>query len=92
MVRLVEIYETPKGHILREIYVNPKHIISLREDMRLKTKLSEGFSLEGLDENHCFTKVVLDRGSVGLEIIVVGTPSQVETKLQENIERRLLNG
>ena len=91
MVKLVEVYETSKGHILREVFVNPKHVVSLREDARLSKKLQEGQLPPGLRGEHAFTKVTMDKGSTGLEIIVVGAPQDVEKKLRGD-QRSLLNG
>ena len=91
MVKLVEVYENSKGYVLREVYVNPKHVVSLREDSRLRGKLDEGKMPVELRDEHVFTKVTLDKGTTGLEIVVVGPPSIVESKLRFN-GRELLNG
>ena len=91
MTRLVEIHETSQGHVLREIYVNPKHVVSLREDMRFKQKLSEGKLPEELNDQHSFTKVTLDKGSTGQELVVVGAPHAIEAKLNGD-GKQLLNG
>ena len=91
MVKLVEVYENSKGYVLREVYVNPKHVVSLREDSRLRSKLEEGILPAELRTEHVFTKMTLDKGTTGLEIIVVGPPSTVESKLRSN-GRELLNG
>ena len=38
MIKLVEVCETSdKRYSLREIYVNPKHVVSLREDSKYKS-------------------------------------------------------
>jgi len=91
VVKLVEVYENSKGYVLREVYVNPKHVVSLREDSRLRSKLEEGILPAELRTEHVFTKMTLDKGTTGLEIIVVGPPSTVESKLRSN-GRELLNG
>ena len=85
MIRLVEITKEFKAYGLREIFVNPEHVISLREDTHMKQSLTEGklTGLDGLSLQQSFTKLSLDKGTVGLEITVVGTPALVESKLRE---------
>ena len=91
MVKLVEVYENSKGYVLREVYVNPKHVVSLREDSRFRSKLDEGKMPIELSDEHVFTKMTLDKGTTGLEIVIVGPPSAVESKLRMR-GRELLNG
>ncbi len=91
MIKLVEVHETSNGHTLREVYVNPKHVVSLREDIRLRKKLKEGHMPSGLDDEHAFKRRTLGKGFSGLEIVVVGSPSVIETKLKSP-SRELLHG
>jgi len=98
MVRLIEVCEkvsasnsSQKFYTLREIYVNPKHVVSLREESSFKQKLAEGTMPEGLDSRQGFTRVTLDRGQTGLDVIVVGQPNIVETKLKGD-QKELLHG
>ena len=98
MIKLVEVCETKratsalqKTYTLREIYVNPKHVISLREASSFQQKLVEGNMPEGLDPRQGFTKLTLDRGHTGLDVIIVGQPSIVESKLA-GAKRELLHG
>ena len=100
MIQLVEVCElstasknSQQKFTLREVYVNPKHIVSLREDLKFKQKLTEGRLPEGLNEEQTFTRVIIDKGQSGLEIVVVGTPSVVETKMRGALhELQLLQG
>lgn len=98
MIKLVEICEkmsasnnSEKSYTLREVYVNPKHVVSLREESSFKQKLTEGNLPEGLDTRQGFTRITLDKGQIGLDIIVVGQPNIVETKLKGD-RRELLHG
>jgi len=91
MIKLVEVHETSSGHTLREVYVNPKHVVSLREDIRVRKKLQEGHMPEDLAGEHSFTRMTLDKGFSGLEIVVVGSPSIIESKLKTP-GRELLHG
>ena len=90
MVRLVEVIKELNSYSLREVFVSPSHVISLRDDNHMKQSLTEGKLPKGLDLQQGFTKLVLDKGTVGLEITVVGTPSLVESKLRE--KKTLLHG
>jgi len=98
MIKLVEVYEisnasnsSQRSYTLREVYVNPKHVVSLREEHSYQQKLMEGEMPEGLDLRQGFTRITLDRGQAGLDLIVVGSPGIVETKL-ENDKKELLHG
>jgi len=98
MIKLVEVCEminasssSQRIYTLREIYVNPKHIVSLREESTFQQKLAEGKMPEGLDTRQGFTRVTLDRGQSGLDVIVVGQPSIIESKLK-GVKRELLHG
>tara|TARA_R110000824_G_scaffold8737_1_gene39517 strand:- start:2976 stop:3254 length:279 start_codon:yes stop_codon:yes gene_type:complete len=92
MIRLVEVTKEFKAYSLREIFINPEHVISLREDIHMKQSLTEGkmTRLGDLSLQQSFTKLVLDKGTVGLEITVVGAPILIESKLREGQE--LLHG
>lgn len=98
MIKLVEICESfnttsasQKSYILREIYVNPKHIISLREEASYKQKLVEGTLPDNLDSRQSFTRLTLDKGHSGLDVVVVGSPGAIESKLNKN-KKELLRG
>jgi len=89
MIRLIEVCELNKAsknlaqtYALREVYINPKHVVSLREDDNIKRKLNEGMFLPELDESHCFTRIVLDKGHNGVELIVVGAPHTIQEKME----------
>jgi hypothetical protein len=93
IVRLVEVNKSSNviggpGYSLREIYINPEHVICLREDYHALQLLQEGKLPDDLDARQKFTRVQLNRGSAGLDIIVVGCPSVVEQKL--NTSKKIL--
>ena len=101
LVTLVEVVENrtnysgtavaSKEYSLREVTINPNHVICLREESNMLRRLNEGSLPEGVDSRQRFTKVTLDRGQTGLELVVVGDPSQVKEKLQISV-RELLRG
>jgi hypothetical protein len=65
-------------------------VVSLREDDSVKRKLNEGTMPVGLDDSHRFTRVVLDKGQAGAELIVVGDPSSIQEKIRGNKNELLL--
>ena len=98
MVQLVEVFNEVSSamrgtskYTLREIYINPKHVVAIRPDNRMNTVLKEGLLPEGMDERQSFTKVFLDRGQTGIDITVVGEAALVGKKLGL-YERDLLKG
>ena len=101
LVTLVEVVENRSNYSgssvanktfsLREVSVNPNHVICLREESTMLRRLDEGNLPEGLDGRQRFTKLTLDRGQTGLDLVVVGEPSQVREKLQI-FKRELLRG
>ena len=101
LVTLVEIVENRsnytgssvanKTYSLREVTVNPQHVICLREESTMTRRLNEGSLPEGLDSRQGFTKVTLDRGQTGLDLVVVGNPAQIKEKLQICV-REILRG
>ena len=85
MVKLIEVVQTLKREYkFREIYINPDHVVCLREDANLKTHLTEGTGNfpEGIDTRQSFTRVQVHNGTTGSEFIVVGLPHIVENKLK----------
>lgn len=94
-IKLIELYEQPTQQrdkwTLREVVVNPDYIVCLRPDYRATSLLEEGVLPEGLDERQQFTKVQMDRGGGGLDIVVVGAIALIEDKLNVQ-QRQLLKG
>ena len=96
MVKLIEVQKsnrytgTAQSYVLREVYINPKHVVCLREDKAAKQHLTEGLMPADLDLRQEFTKIHLNRGQNGIDITVVGTPTVVEDQL--NNTQQLLKG
>ena len=97
MIQLIEVCELSTANknsqqrfTLREVYINPKHVISLREDARFQQKLNEGLLPPDLDERQKFTRVTIDKGNAGQEIVVVGPPSTIEAKIKGGPSELLL--
>ena len=87
IIKLVEVTSDKGGtylnqkYKLKEIFVNPKHIVALREDNDMRVNMSEGTLPEGINPKMGFTRLYLDRGQHGLDVTVVGNPDTVREKL-----------
>ena len=103
LVKLIEVYtdsafgRRDTSHFgdefsLREVYINPKHVVCLREDSALKERAVKSNLLKELDGRQEFTKVIIDRGQNGMELVVVGDVSSIELKLNNGEEKNVLKG
>jgi len=95
LVKLTEVCNngavtTNKMYSLREIFINPEHVVMIREEKRMKELNENGRVASGLDTAHRFSKLTINRGQSGTEIIVVGAPDIVESTLKNN--KQLLRG
>tara|TARA_R100000664_G_C2753848_1_gene141309 strand:+ start:1112 stop:1402 length:291 start_codon:yes stop_codon:yes gene_type:complete len=95
LVKLTEVCNngavtTNKMYSLREIFINPEHVVMIREEKRMKELNENGKVASGLDIAHQFSKLTINRGQTGTEIIVVGAPDIVENALQSG--KKLLRG
>ena len=87
VVKLVEVCKSTglgasNQYDLREIFINPEHVVCLRCDDTTRQRLRENKLPQDLDERQEFTRIQLNRGHNGLDIVVVGDPATVERKLQ----------
>lgn len=95
-IKLVELYEQPTSRAndkwtLREVVVNPDYVVCLRPDARAQSLLKEGILPDGLDDRQEFTKIQMSRGNGGLDIVVVGGITMIESKLNVK-EKQVLKG
>ena len=93
MKKLIEVMQNStlsKSYSLREVFVNPRHVVMLREDHVTKKTINEKKMIEGLDDRQQYTRVTIHNGTVGSQFVVVGSPAVVETKLKTG--KQLLNG
>ena len=95
LVKLTEVCQnkaltTTNDYTLREIFVNPEHVVMIREEARMRQINEQGLIAENLSPNHRFTKLTINRGHTGTEIVVVGAPAIVEETL--NTTKQLLRG
>jgi len=95
LVKLTEVCHnntltTQQDYTLREVFVNPEHVVMIREERRMRQLNEQGQLPDELSANHQFTKLTINRGHTGTEIVVVGSPQIVETTL--NNTKELLRG
>jgi hypothetical protein len=62
----------------------------IREEKRMRELNEMGQIASGLDAKHQFSKITINRGHTGTEIVVVGSPDVVENTL--NNGKQLLRG
>jgi|TARA_R110000751_G_scaffold298888_1_gene409111 hypothetical protein len=96
VVKLVEVHShhavtSNKSYTLREVFINPQRVVSMREDTGFQSLLSEGELPEGMNDNQTFTRIFLDQGQGGRSIVVVGDPMSVDRVLTEG-QTRVLRG
>ena len=82
---------TNQDYLLREVFVNPEHVVMIREEKRMKHLNEQGVLHSDLDPNHGFSKLTINRGQSGTDIVVVGSPEIIETQLN-NSRNQLLRG
>ena len=95
LVKLTEVCQnnaltTNGDYTLREVFVNPEHVIMIREESRMQKLNEQGLLPDGLKSEHQFTKLTINRGHTGTEIVVVGSPTSIESSL--NTTKHLLRG
>lgn len=90
LVKLTEVYEIPSEsrYGLRQVSVNPQHVVAIREDFVAKQALMENRMPSGLDRRAEFSRVYLNNGN--LNIVVVGSQNSIEESFQK--VRQLLKG
>ena len=96
VVKLVEVHShhavtSNKSYTLREVFINPQRVVSMREDTGFQSLLSEGELPEGMNDSQIFTRIFLDQGQGGHSIVVVGDPMSVDRVLTEG-QTRVLRG
>ena len=79
LVKLTEIctngaVTTQQNFMLREVFINPEHVIMIREERRLQELNERGMLAAGLNTDHRFSKLTINRGQMGTDIVVIGAP------------------
>jgi hypothetical protein len=86
LVKLTEVcgngaVTSSRRYSLREVFVNPEHVVMVREEHQMRNLNEQGMLTEGLDKKHRFSKITIDKGTTGTDIVVIGDPVAVETAL-----------
>ena len=91
IVKFIEVYSNKsfsnkrsEGFSLREVYINPKHIVCIRVNESIGQRVYGSPLGKELIKGQKFTKISLNRGQSGIDLDVVGDISQVQEKLYEN--------
>ena len=94
LVELIEIKRDSRGvYSLGKVYVNPQQIIYMSENLGMKDSLKEGKMNLSLNQNFTsFTNIKLNHNSYSSDIIVVGHPELIESKIAINQQKQLLKG
>lgn len=95
-VKFTEIYNYGAGtasrqYSLRTVYINPSHVVCLREDPDTSNLLEEGKLPDNLDKRQSFTRVSMNKGTYGQDLVVVGPVEEIYKKLDFE-KRQLLKG
>ena len=93
MMSFVEIYESTRSHsnnslrnfALREVLINSEHVVCVRPDETHKRLLEEGKLPEKLDNRQEFSRIYLNRGQVGLDVVVIGNSKLIERKSNKKV-------
>lgn len=73
---------------IRELYINPRFVVTLRENLQLQAENSEAPLLSGLDSHAPFTEIAIATPTAGIQKInIVGQPDSL---IQALIESRSL--
>lgn len=80
LIELVEVVDRGMGNYeIKEVFVNPDSIVSVKRDEGTKKLLDEGKLPWDLHEQQSFSRIVL--GAAAKEtLVVIGTPAQVMEK------------
>ena len=88
LIRLTEVHHnttltTKSEYTLREVFVNPEHVVMVREEHQIRSLNEQGMLTEGLDKKHRFSKLTIDKGTTGTDIVVIGDPVAIESALNK---------
>lgn len=61
-----------KKYVIQEIFVNPLHVIYLKEDLQYVELHIKGNLPDGFPKGQKFTRVAISRGNMGEEITAIG--------------------
>ena len=85
LIKLIQIERPLRGGSARlsEVYLNPRHIISVSDDYQMNEILLNESADLGLKDGARFSKVMIQEGNVPKSITIVGTPSEIHQKIKK---------
>jgi hypothetical protein len=95
MIKLIEVYrekELGASNIfnIREVYINPAHVVCMYDDPSMVRKLNEGYLPNDMDKRQSFTRLRLNQGQSLYQITVVGNMGVISEKLGLPVDNRQL--
>lgn len=77
---------------LRDVFINPEHIVCLREATGFSKLLAESDLIDSSINPHgSFTRVFMNRGQTGIDLVVLGSAQEIRAAISEN-QKTLLKG
>jgi hypothetical protein len=95
VIKLVEVYREKKlgaSNIftVREVYINPAHIVCMYDDPSMIRNLREGYLPDTLDQRQAFTRLHLNQGQSVTQMTVIGNVGATSEKLGLASKKQLL--
>ena len=84
------VFANAKDYVLKEVYINPEHVVMMREDRAMSRKISKHGIAKELHSEQEFTTIRINSGHSGVSITIVGSLSTIQEKL--NLNKQLLKG
>ena len=82
---------TQQEYTLREVLINPEHVVMIREESSMRRLHEHGLRHAGIDPGHRLSKLTINRGHNGTDIVVIGAPDIIEQQLKAS-SQQLLRG
>ena len=90
LVELIKINKiAPRDWTVEKVYINPRYIISLSEEREYKRFLIEGKMNIDINRHAEFTKIKCLESAHIKEIVVIGSPTEIQSKLHK---KQILRG
>lgn len=95
MIKLIEVYREKKlgaSNIfnMREVYINPDHVVCMYDDPAMLKNLNEGYLPDDMDSRQSFTRLQLNQGQSVRQMTVVGGVGLTSEKLGLAANKRQL--
>jgi|694.fasta_scaffold143795_3 hypothetical protein len=74
-----------KKYYVSQVYINPYHVVVLKEDLQYVELNVKKHLPEGFEKDQKFTRVLINRGNMGEEFVVVGDIKGIASKLNEGM-------